>query len=61
MDLQALRARAVKSPYELAVMTRAGAIHRRVLEEGVPELLREGVSEAEFGCDLYSLMVREGR
>jgi Xaa-Pro dipeptidase len=60
MDLQALRARAVKSPYELAIMERAGAIHRRVLEEGVPELLREGVSEAEFGCDLYSLMVREG-
>ena len=60
MDLQALRVRAVKSPYELAVMARAGAIHRRVLEEGVPELLREGMSEAEFGCDLYSLMVREG-
>jgi Xaa-Pro dipeptidase len=60
MDLQALRARAVKSPYELAIMKRAGAIHRRVMEEGVPELLREGVSEAEFGCDLYSLMVREG-
>ena len=60
MDLQALRVRAVKSPYELAVIEKAGAIHRRILEEGVPELLREGVSEAEFGCDLYSLMVREG-
>jgi Xaa-Pro dipeptidase len=60
MDLQALRVRAVKSPCELAIMERAGAMHRRVLEEGVPELLREGVSEAEFGCALYSLMVREG-
>jgi Xaa-Pro aminopeptidase len=60
MDSQALRVRAVKSPYELAVMERAGAGHRRVLEEGVPELLREGVSEAEFGCDLYARMVRAG-
>ncbi len=25
-----------------------------------PALLREGMSEAEFACDLYSLMVREG-
>lgn len=60
MDVQALRVRAVKSPYELAIMARAGAIHRQVLEEAVPLLLREGMSEAEFGCDLYSLMVREG-
>ena len=60
LDVQALRLRALKSPYELAVMERAGAAHRRILEEEVPESLREGVSEAEFGCDLYSLMVREG-
>jgi Xaa-Pro aminopeptidase len=52
--------RAVKSPYELAIMGRAGAIHRRILEEQAPALLREGISEAEFACDLYSLMVREG-
>jgi Xaa-Pro dipeptidase len=60
LDAQALRVRAVKSPYELAVTERAGVIHRRVLEQGVPELLREGVSEAELGCDLYSLMIRAG-
>lgn len=60
MDLQALRVRAVKSPYELAILERAGAVHRRVMEDGVPALLREGVSEAEFGCDLFSLMVRVG-
>ena len=60
LDAQIARVRAVKSPYELAIMERAGAIHRRVLEEGAPSLLREGMSEAEFGCDLFSLMVREG-
>jgi Xaa-Pro dipeptidase len=60
LDRQVARLRAVKSPYELAIMERAGAIHRRILEEGAVSLLRDGVSEAEFGCDLFSLMVREG-
>jgi Xaa-Pro dipeptidase len=60
MDSQVARLRAMKSPYELAIMERAGAIHRQVLEEGVPAMLRKGMSEAEFGCDLYSLMVRKG-
>ncbi len=60
LDLQALRVRAVKSPYELAILERAGAAHRRILEEAAPTLLRDGMSEAELGCELYSLMVREG-
>jgi Xaa-Pro aminopeptidase len=60
LDAQIARVRAVKSPYELAIMERCGAIHRRILEEGVPALLREGMNEAEFACDLYSHMVREG-
>jgi len=60
LDSQVARVRAVKSPYELAILERAGAIHRQVLEEGVPSLLRQGMSEAELGCDLYSLLVRAG-
>jgi Xaa-Pro aminopeptidase len=60
LDAQVAKVRAVKSPYELAILERAGAIHRRVLEEQVPALLREGISEAELGCELLSLMVREG-
>jgi Xaa-Pro dipeptidase len=60
LDAQAARVRAVKSSYELAILERAGAGHRRVMEEEIPALLREGVSEAEFGCDLFALMVREG-
>ena len=58
--MQLARLRAVKSPYELAIMERAGAIHRRILEEQVPSMLHKGMSEAELGCDLFSLMVREG-
>jgi Xaa-Pro aminopeptidase len=60
LDAQIARVRAVKSAHELAIMERCGEIHRRILEERVPALLREGISEAEFACDLYSLMVREG-
>jgi Xaa-Pro aminopeptidase len=60
LDVQIARVRAVKSPYELAIMGRCGAMHRRVMEENVPAMLREGMNEAEFACELYSLMVREG-
>jgi Xaa-Pro aminopeptidase len=52
--------RAVKSPYELALMERAGEIHRHVLEDLVPAMLSEGMDEATLTCDLYSVMVREG-
>jgi Xaa-Pro aminopeptidase len=60
LDAQIARVRAVKSSYELAIMERCGAMHRRVMEENVPAMLREGMNEAEFACELYSLLVREG-
>jgi Xaa-Pro dipeptidase len=60
MDAQVAKVRAVKSAYEIAILERAGALHRRVLEEDVPTLLREGMSEAELGCELFSIMVRGG-
>ncbi|HIH02567.1 MAG TPA: aminopeptidase P family protein [Methanoregulaceae archaeon] len=60
LDREVMRARAVKSPYELGLMERAGAIHRRVLEDRVPEILREGMTEAELTSGLYTLMIEEG-
>ncbi len=60
LDTQIGWVRALKSPYELAILERAGAIHRRILEDEGPALLREGMTEAEFACELYRLMVREG-
>jgi Xaa-Pro aminopeptidase len=60
LDAQVAQVRAVKSAYELGLLERAGAIHRRALEEQVPALLREGMSEAELGCEVFSFMVREG-
>ena len=57
-EISAVRAR--KSPYELALMERAGNIHRHVLEDCVPGMLAEGIDEVSFACDLYSVMVKEG-
>lgn len=60
LDAHVAAVRAVKSAYELAILERAGALHRRLLEDQAPALLRDSQSEAEFACELYSLMVREG-
>jgi Xaa-Pro aminopeptidase len=60
VDDQVGAVRAVKSPYELSLMERAGKIHRHVLEDLVPDMLAEGIDEVMFGCNLYSVMVKEG-
>ncbi|HRY74947.1 MAG TPA: Xaa-Pro peptidase family protein [Methanoregulaceae archaeon] len=60
VDGEVSAVRAVKSPYELALMEHAGTIHRRVLEDLVPGMLTEGIDEITFFCDLYSLMIKEG-
>ena len=60
LDAQIAWVRTVKSPYELAIMEQCGAIHRRIMEDRVPTMLREGMNEAELACELYSLLVREG-
>ncbi|MGB7789333.1 M24 family metallopeptidase [Methanoregula sp.] len=52
--------RSVKSRYEQELMEKAGSIHRHVLEDLAPSLLRKGISEAEFSAELYAVMVREG-
>lgn len=60
VDAQIATIRAVKSPYELSLMEKSGDIHRRALEDHVPGLLREGMSEAELAAELFSVMVKEG-
>lgn len=52
--------RAVKSPYELAWLRRAGEAHQAFLETVVPSLLREGISEADFVAEVYAGMVKHG-
>ena len=52
--------RAVKSPYELDCMRRAGALHQQVLEEVAPALLRSGVSEARLCSEISVAMLDRG-
>ncbi len=52
--------RSVKSEYELSFMRMAGDLHRHVLEDIVPDILVEGINEAEFATELYSRMIHEG-
>jgi Xaa-Pro dipeptidase len=52
--------RAVKSDYELGLMRQSGQIHQRVLEEIVPNLLREGMSEVDLAIELNTTLLREG-
>lgn len=54
------RVRSVKSPYELELMSKAGEIHRKVLEERIPALLREGMPESELTAAVYTVLVEEG-
>ena len=59
-DKQINKVRSIKSPYELSFMEQSGKIHRHVLEDCVPEILKEGMSEVELAAELYSIMIREG-
>ena len=60
LDPHLAATRAVKSAYELALMERSGEIHRHALEDLVPAMLREGVSEAELGTELLATMMNAG-
>jgi Xaa-Pro aminopeptidase len=60
LDRQVMKVRSVKSAFELSLMERAGKLHRWVLEEYVPKILREGMTEATLGGMLYSAMVEQG-
>jgi Xaa-Pro aminopeptidase len=52
--------RSVKSNYELSLMTESGRIHKLVLEDQVPHLLKRGITEVDFALELYSVLVKEG-
>ena len=60
VDLQVAAVRAVKSEYELSLMRKSGKIHQHVLEDQVPGMLREGMSEAQLATELFKVLVNEG-
>ena len=41
-------------------MRRAGKIHEHVLEDLVPNILVEGMSEAQLAAELFKIMISEG-
>jgi Xaa-Pro aminopeptidase len=60
IDRDLLTLRSIKSEYELSLMLKSGKIHENVLENIVPEILKEGMSEADLATELYSIMIKEG-
>ena len=60
LDRQIMMVRAVKSAFELSLLEQAGVIHELVLEKYVPEILREGITEARLGSELYTALVEQG-
>jgi len=52
--------RAIKSPYEMEWVRESGKAHEIFLTQKVPEILREGMSEAEFFAEAFSAMISLG-
>lgn len=60
LDYDLSMVRAVKSKWELDFMRKAGSIHQRILEEDVPKMLYEGMSEVDLAAELYKTMLQAG-
>ncbi len=60
IDPHLMAIRAVKSPFEIELTRRAGRIHEEVLEQMVPRMLREGMSEAELSSELLKTLIDNG-
>jgi Xaa-Pro dipeptidase len=60
LDFQIASVRAVKSMFELGLMKKSGELHRSILEDWVPRILREGMSEVDLAGALYAEMLRAG-
>lgn len=60
LDGLLLQLRAVKSSHELAIIRESGRQHCQVLEQIVPAMLREGMSETDLFAELYDAMVKLG-
>jgi Xaa-Pro dipeptidase len=60
LDIQIAAVRAVKSDYELDLMRKSGELHRIILEERLPGMLYEGMSEVDLAGALYTRMLHEG-
>ena len=55
-----MEVRSIKSKYELEIMTEVGKLHQKVLEQRVPEILEEGMSESQLAVKLFAILMKEG-
>lgn len=60
VDPSISKVRAVKSDYELDLMRKSGKIHQRVLEDILPDMLYEGMSEADLASLIFPVLIEEG-
>ena len=60
LDSLARTVRSVKSCYEIEAIRQSGEAHQKLLEDRVPVLLQEGMTEAEFFGELTREMYRLG-
>jgi Xaa-Pro aminopeptidase len=60
IDRHILSLRSVKSEGELAIISESGRQHANLLNEIVPGLLREGMSETDLLAEVYAAMVKQG-
>ena len=60
VDSTMLRARAVKTSYEIELMIKAGKIYDELTTTVVPQYFYDDMSEAELGGNLYGLFIRCG-
>jgi Xaa-Pro dipeptidase len=60
LDAQISALRSIKSSFELELLRKAGRMHIRVLEDRLPTIMREGMSEVELAAGLFSIMLEEG-
>jgi Xaa-Pro dipeptidase len=52
--------RSIKSRYELELMIKAGEMHRKVIEERVPAMLKEGMTEGDLTAGIFTALQQEG-
>ena len=58
MDRILLSLRAIKSPYELFYIEKSGAQHQQLMEEIIPTILKEGMTEADFLAETFAQMYK---
>jgi len=54
------RVRSIKSEYELALMKKSGELHHELLLNIIPSILREGMSEADLGAEIFERFLKIG-